>query len=108
MPGRGARGAGRDMEIYAKESGDVAAEAREWALANADNPLMRIALCGYEGEHAMPGDWECVAWRAHGGYASISKGKGNGRCNAKRERIWFSPACLNPARQTRLFEEVEA
>ena len=97
---------GRDMELYAEESGDVAAEAREWAIENGDNPRLRIALCGYEGEHDMPEAWECVAWKAHGGYASLSKGNGNGRCNAKRERIWFSPACLRPARQTRLFEEV--
>ena len=55
---------------------------------------MRIALCGYEGEHGMPSDWECVAWKAGGGYGSQSDGRG--RENAARERIWFSKFCLKP------------
>ena len=70
---------------------DVAAQVREWALANGSNPLLRIALCGYSGEHEMPG-WTEVAWKARGGYGSQSDGRG--RENAKRETIWFSPHCL--------------
>lgn len=71
-------------------SGDcIAANVREWAIANGGNDLMRIALCGYEGEHNMPNDWECVAWKARGGYGSQSDG--DGRENSKRERIWFFP-----------------
>ncbi len=73
---------------------DVAHAVREWAIANGDNPLLRIALCGYDGEHAMPESWECVAWKARGGYGS--QGDGRGRANASRERIWFSPHCLKP------------
>lgn len=72
--------------------GDVAAAVREWAIANGDNPLLCIALCGYEGEHEMPRDWECVPWKASGGYGS--QGEGQGRENKHRERIWFSPHCL--------------
>jgi DNA adenine methylase len=79
-----------DVE-YAAHS-DVAEQVREWCIANGDNPQLRIALCGYEGEHAMPGSWECVAWKARGGYGS--QGDGRGRANASRERIWFSPACV--------------
>ena len=86
--------AGRDMAIYAHESHDVAHDVREWAIANGDNPLMRIALCGYEGEHAMPPDWECVSWKSHGGFGN--QGNGNGRENKHRERVWFSPYCLRP------------
>ncbi|MCA2968702.1 MAG: DNA adenine methylase [Acidobacteriaceae bacterium] len=71
---------------------DVAAQVREWAIANGSNRDLRIALCGYEGEHALPDDWECVAWKARGGYGSQSEGAG--RANASRERIWFSPNCL--------------
>ena len=71
---------------------DVAAKVREWAIANGDNPMLRIALCGYEGEHTMPESWECVPWKTNGGYGS--QGNGRGRENANRERIWFSPACL--------------
>jgi hypothetical protein len=73
---------------------NVGAAVREWAITNGNNPLLRIALCGYEGEHAMPESWECVAWKANGGYGS--QGDGAGRKNANRERIWFSPHCLKP------------
>lgn len=81
-------------EVYSTEDLSVAHEVREWAIANGDNQLLRIALCGYEGEHAMPGSWDCVAWKSKGGYGS--QGDGRGRENAGRERIWFSPACLKP------------
>lgn len=81
--------------MYACDSRDVAHAVRQWAVENADDPALRIALCGYEGEHAMPGDWECVAWKANGGYAN--QGKRNGvEENARKERIWFSPHCLKP------------
>ena len=74
---------------------DVAGAVRQWAIDNGDNRQLRIALCGYEGEHAMPADWECVPWKARGGYGSQADGRG--RENAARERIWFSPACLRPS-----------
>ena len=83
--------ADRQSDLYARDSADVAHRVSEWALANGDNPLMRIALCGYEGEHQMPECWECVAWKARGGYGS--QGNGRGRENAGRERVWFSPHC---------------
>lgn len=78
-------------ECYSVES-DVSAAVRKWAIENGGNPLLRIALCGYDGEHAMPSEWECVAWKAAGGYGSQSDGRGRENCN--RERIWFSPACF--------------
>lgn len=71
------------------EDHDISDEVRTWALEHGDNPLMRIALCGYEGEHEMPDTWEKVAWRAHGGYSRSSRGK----ANREKERIWFSPHC---------------
>ncbi len=79
--------------VYAQEDFSVAHDVREWAIENGDDPLMRIALCGYNGEHAMPGGWSEVAWKAHGGYGSQSDGRG--RENAGRERIWFSPHCID-------------
>jgi hypothetical protein len=84
----------RTEGIYPTDSGTVAHRVREWALANGDNPLMRIALCGYEGEHEMARSWVEIAWKARGGYGS--QGNGAGRDNAKRETIWFSPHCLQP------------
>jgi len=84
--------AGRTADLYASDSLTVAHDVREWAIANGDNPDLRIALCGYEGEHQMPESWECLAWKAAGGYGS--QGNNAARENSARERIWFSPACL--------------
>ena len=78
-------------EVYS-EGARISSDVREWAIANGSNPLLRIALCGYEGEHVMPSDWECVPWKAQGGYGSQRADGTND--NAKRERIWFSPHCL--------------
>ena len=85
----------RQADLYRIET-PVSAAVREWALANGDNPLMRIALCGYEGEHTMPDTWECLAWKARGGYASQGDGS---NVNATKERIWFSKACLRGDQQ---------
>ena len=96
--------AGRDMDIYTEDGGDIAPAVRDWALAHGEDPMFRIALCGYESEHVMPNSWECLAWRTQGGYANTSDGPG--RDNAARERIWFSPHCLRDV-NTPLFAEVE-
>jgi hypothetical protein len=72
------------------DSESVAHQVREWAIEQGTNPLMRIALAGYEFEHQMPPDWDCWAWNAGAGYgAQKDVQTGNG----KRERIWFSPHC---------------
>lgn len=74
------------------EDHDISAEVRQWAVEHGENPRFRIALCGYDGEHTMPAHWECVAWKAHGGYSRSERGV----ANRERERIWFSPHCLKP------------
>ena len=79
-------------------SASVSADVRAWAIENGERPDMRIALCGYEGEHDMPATWECVAWKAKGGYGNQRREGENE--NARRERIWFSPHCLKPGRDT--------
>jgi site-specific DNA-adenine methylase len=81
----------RAKDIYTVEA-DVSDAVREWALDNGDNPKLRIVLAGYDGEHDMPDTWRCVAWKAHGGYGN--QGNGKGHANAKRERLWLSPHCL--------------
>jgi hypothetical protein len=85
----------RDGSLYSVDNHTVAAEVREWAIANGDNPLMRIALCGYDTEHnhAMPDGWHAYSWKANGGYGNL--GNGRGRANAAREVVWFSPHCIN-------------
>lgn len=85
-------GDGVSEGLYAMGGLDVADAVRDWAVYRGDDPNMRIALCGYDGEHEMPSSWECVAWKAHGGYGSQRKDGENE--NRHRERIWFSPHCL--------------
>lgn len=96
---------GRDPSIYAADDLQVSARARAWALKNGGHSKLRIALCGYEGEHDMPKDWECYAWKTHGGYAV--RADSAGRKNRERERIWFSPNCLRPEREPELDFEQE-
>jgi hypothetical protein len=83
--------ADRTPDLYRADSESVAHDVRKWAIENGNNPLLRIALCGYEGEHVMPESWGVLAWNAGGGFgAQADERSGNGR----RERIWFSPACI--------------
>ena len=83
----------RAMDLYARDSGTVAADVREWALAHGDDPKMRIVLCGYDTEHIMPG-WSKQAWKANGGYGG--QGDGNNK-NRFREMLYFSPHCISGA-----------
>jgi len=98
-PPYGQAGVGR-AECYAVEDYSVAAEVLEWCAEAGVNPMMRIALCGYEGEHERLENlgWSVVRWKAQGGL-SVSGSRGEG--NASRERIWFSPHCLG-TKQMRL------
>ncbi len=89
----------RTEGLYSQDSGDVAHAVREWAIEWGKQPDMRIALCGYDGEHTLPDSWECIAWKAPGGYGS--QGDNAARANSTKERIWLSPACL---RQPGLFD----
>lgn len=79
-------------KVYSVDCLEIADVARQWCLEHGDNVKLRIALCGYAGEHdsleAM--GWECVPWKAAGGYGS----RNADNQNANRERIWFSPHCL--------------
>lgn len=93
----------RDADLYAVET-DVSAAVRAWALEHGDDPRLRIALCGYEGEHELPASWSCASWQPVGGYGLQSDGRA--RANRERERIWFSPHCLPAERpQLPLFAE---
>ncbi len=87
-------GAEDRAELYRQESFTVAREVTEWCMENGANPMLRIALCGYEGEahHALEdAGWSVITWKARGGYGNQS-----GNENCRRERIWFSPHCLQP------------
>ena len=87
--------AGRADDIYAVDCQQVAHRVREWAIEQGQNPLMRICLAGYQDEHQMPDDWRVHKWTTAGGYGCRGDDEDKaGRANSKRERLWFSPACL--------------
>ena len=100
-PPYGDSGDGR-ATVYAQDDLTVAAAARQWAVENGDDPLLRIAFAGYDGEHEYPPGWQAVRWKAKGGYGS--QGDGRGRDNATRETVWFSPHCIRPEATRTLFD----
>ena len=85
----------RAAGLYAQDN-DVSADVRQWAIEHGDDPLLRIALCGYQEEHEMPDSWSCVAWKPPVGFDGQNRDRDNK--NRGRERIWFSPHCLNTGR----------
>jgi len=89
--------ADRCDDVYRVDCNKVAHDVREWAIEEGKNPLMRICLAGYDGEHQMPEDWQVFAWNAGEGFG----GQANERSgNGKRERLWFSPACISSQQGT--------
>jgi hypothetical protein len=95
---------GRDMTCYGgTDDGAVSHHVRAWCLKRGSDRQLRIALCGYDGEHNEldAAGWECFAWKARGGYASQGTAAYD---NCRRERIWFSPHCLRPERDRTLFD----
>jgi DNA adenine methylase len=90
----------RDQQLYAVP--DAAAPAvRDWAVAHGEDPRLRIALCGLDGEHAMPASWTAYHWQARGGLAN-TKASGRGSGETRQEVVWFSSHCLQPTHQLNL------
>lgn len=85
--------------LYAADSLSVGHAVRDWAIEAGENPQLRIALCGYEGEYEMPPSWSAHEWKTQGGYECQAKEQSG---NRRKERIWFSPHCL-AAQQQDLF-----
>jgi DNA adenine methylase len=98
--------AGRYPDMYLVEDTAVAHAVREWAIAHGDDRRLRIALCGYDGEHAMPPSWICEKWKANGGMSSVAKNaQARARANRFRERIWFNRHCARqPYEMGELFQ----
>ena len=90
----------RTKDLYRVDNHDIANEVREWALANGDNPRLRIVLAGYEAEHiaAIPDSWRVIEWtgnKSYGTKAAVGSETGND-ANRHNERLWLSPGCLTP------------
>ena len=68
---------------------DVAGEVAKWAIERGDDPSLRVAVCGVEGEHKFPGDWGVLEWSSNGGFGNMF----NSAQQRHDERVWFSPGC---------------
>lgn len=91
--------AGRTADLYRKDCLAVYERVAAWCVEWQDDPRMRIALCGYDGEYDLPG-WDCVEWKARGGFGSQAA---DGNDNCQKERIWYSPHCVKAKSQRTLF-----
>lgn len=85
--------------LYSVNPGDISKEVKQWAIENGNNPLMRIALCGYDTEHEMPDNWSKVFWKRKGGFEGQAKNDTKAKQDRFRETIWFSPNCLSIKQQ---------
>lgn len=83
----------RVKKIYQQDE-NIFSEVCRWAIENGDNPRMRIVLCGYDGDHGIPSNWQTYSWQTNGGMANQALGDSVGKSNKAAERIWFSPHCL--------------
>jgi hypothetical protein len=90
---------GRAMGLYASESGDVAHAVQAWCVANGADPKLRIALAGYDTEHAAleAHGWRAVEWFSEGWLKGGMANQSADGHQQGRERLWLSPHCLMPA-----------
>ena len=98
----------RTADLYSTDDHTIAHQVREWALANGDDPRLRIVLAGYgpEHDHLMPDTWRRVRWSASVAYQTTSSATtaGGNQDNRHQEVLWLSPHCLNNTPS--LFDEV--
>ena len=93
----------RDTSVYHHDGTTVAGDVMEWVRERGASPDFRIVLAGYE-EYADLVEnhgWWSDGWNARGGYAN--QGKGQGKENAKRETLYFSPHCIKQPKNATLF-----
>lgn len=84
--------------LYAGDDADIYGDVIAWALEHGDISGLRIAVCGYAsegGEALVASGWSEHRW-------SAGKGYGDGK-SRHRERVWFSPHCLDAPTQGSLF-----
>lgn len=88
--------------VYANES-KCASDVLRWCVANGGQKDLRIVLAGYDGEHNELESlgWRVHAWKAAGGFGGQSDKRGAE--NSHKERLWFSPHCVDNPAQSELF-----
>lgn len=78
---------------YTADDEGVSAQVRQWC--ETADPKLRIVLCGYDDEHD---DLLNLGWRKVQGKSGGGAGYAGGTkpMNGRRERLYVSPACLDP------------
>lgn len=79
--------ASRYEDLYRVDSLTVAHDVRAWCLEHGDDPLYRIVLAGFDGEHGdelADAGWTTHAWKPQGGFGK----------QQHRERLMASPHCI--------------
>ena len=84
----------RQGGLYKNDSFSVANDVRKWCVQNGNKNNYRIVLCGYGNQHdqLLKYGWKTFNWETNGGYGN--QGNGNGRINAKLEKIWYNQNCI--------------
>lgn len=77
-----------DGGCYGEHDAPIFQEVLSWAVENA-RPDLRIILAGYD-SRPMPEGWTEYSWKGMPGHSHNNDG------NNLRERLWFSPHCLDP------------
>jgi DNA adenine methylase len=81
--------------LYLVDDFQVSHQVRDWCLQNGDDPKLRIAFCGLDGEthHSLEeAGWFCLRRKPVSGLSNLHKG--SKKINRLRECVWFSPHCL--------------
>lgn len=90
--------AGRADGLYTQDDLQVSHAAREWAIANGNDPKLRIVFAGFDGEHGTAfadAGWREVEWFKAGFIkGGMAQQSANGH-KQHRERLWLSPHCLS-------------
>ena len=83
----------RYQTIYQEESLTVAGNVRKWCIDRGKIKTYKIVLAGYFEEHQelLKHGWRQYRWKTGGGYGN--QGKCQGKKNASRETLFYSPYC---------------
>lgn len=77
-------------DVYSEVDADASHEALDWCLAAPDR--LRVVLAGYDDDND---ELLTRGWRKENSIGGQGSGRAADPLNGRRERLWFSPACLN-------------
>jgi DNA adenine methylase len=83
----------RDTDLYHIDSTTVAEDVMAWCAERGKRETYRIVIAGYEEyEPLLKNGWRYIQWSSKGGYSNL--GNGRRKINRHRERLYFSPHCI--------------